>query len=84
MDSKARPLMISIKRSLGWWELLEDWKKANLTPVFKKYKKEDPGNYGQPATPGDVVECLTVEAISTHMVDKRVIRSSQNEFPKDK
>ncbi|PKU47484.1 rna-directed dna polymerase from mobile element jockey-like [Limosa lapponica baueri] len=26
-------------------EVLEDWRKANVIPVFKKGKKEDPGNY---------------------------------------
>jgi len=23
----------------------EDWRKASVTPVFRKGKKEDPGNY---------------------------------------
>jgi len=26
-------------------EVPEDWRKANITPIFKKGKKEDPGTY---------------------------------------
>lgn len=38
----------------SWWHCkatvdyiwkVEAWKKANVTPIFKKTKKEDPGNY---------------------------------------
>ncbi|PKU39021.1 rna-directed dna polymerase from mobile element hypothetical protein [Limosa lapponica baueri] len=38
----AGPLSIVFERS---WSLCEDWRKANVTPVFKKGKKDDPGNY---------------------------------------
>ncbi|XP_075581659.1 lens epithelium-derived growth factor-like [Pelecanus crispus] len=34
-----------MKKDMGKAEVPEDWKKANDTPVFKKGKEEDPGNY---------------------------------------
>ncbi|KAJ7408521.1 rna-directed dna polymerase from mobile element jockey-like [Pitangus sulphuratus] len=68
-------------------EVIEDWKKANVTLVFKKGKKEDPGNY-QPVSltsiPRKVMEQLILEAISKDMDDKKVIRSSQHGFTKGK
>lgn len=28
-------------------EVPKDWRKANITPILKKGKEKDPGNYGQ-------------------------------------
>ncbi|PKU42688.1 rna-directed dna polymerase from mobile element hypothetical protein [Limosa lapponica baueri] len=42
--------LISIIFDKSWrtGEVPEDWRKANVMPVFKKGKKEDLGNYSQP------------------------------------
>ncbi|PKU44155.1 rna-directed dna polymerase from mobile element jockey- hypothetical protein [Limosa lapponica baueri] len=65
----------------------EDWRKANGTPLFKKGKKEDPGNY-RPVNfisiPGKVMEPLILETFSRHKEDKKVIRGSQHGFMKVK
>ena len=48
----------------GPGEVPEDWRKANVTPVFKKGKKEDPGNYRQvslTSSPGQMMEQLMLE-----------------------
>lgn len=39
----ARPRSIPFERSWASGEVPEDWKKENVTPVFKKGKKEIPG-----------------------------------------
>jgi len=44
-DIIAELLSIIFERSWRTGEVPEDWRKANVTPIFKKGKKEDPGNY---------------------------------------
>jgi len=53
--------------------------------VFKKGKKEDPGNYGLASLtsiPGKVKEELILGVISKQVEEKKVIRSSQHGFIK--
>jgi len=44
-DVVAEPLSIIFERSWRTGEVPEDWRKASVTPIFKKGKKEDPRNY---------------------------------------
>ncbi|KAK4826589.1 hypothetical protein QYF61_010351 [Mycteria americana] len=57
-------------------EVPKDWRKANVTPIFKKGKREDQGNY-RPfsliSVPGEVTK-----QISRQMKHKKIIRSSQH------
>ncbi|KGL81389.1 RNA-directed DNA polymerase from mobile element jockey, partial [Tinamus guttatus] len=72
----AKPLSIIFERSWRTGEVPEDWKKANVTPVFKKGKKEDPGNYrpvSLTSVPGKVMERLILAVVSRHMEDKKVL-----------
>ena len=65
----------------------KDWRKEKVTPLFKKGKKEDPGNYrlvSLTLIPGKVTEQLILETISRHMNNKKIIRSSQQGFTKGK
>jgi len=65
----------------------KDWRKANVTPGFKKGKKEDPGNYrlvSLTSIPGKVMEQLILEVIIKQVEEKKVIRSSQHGFTKGK
>jgi len=65
----------------------EDWRNVSVTPVFKKGKKEDPGNYrpvSLTAVPGKVMEQLILDVISKQVEEKKVIRSSQHRFTKGK
>ena len=66
-------------------EAPEDWKKANVTSIFTKGKKEDPGNYmpvSLTSDPGKVIEQLILETTSRHMKDKKVTGSNQHSFTK--
>jgi len=65
----------------------EDWRKASVTPVFKKGKKGDPGNYrpfSLTSIPGKVMEQLILEVIIKQVEEKKVIRSGQHACTKEK
>jgi len=65
----------------------KNWRKASVTPVFKKGKKEDPGNYRLvilTSIPGKMMEKLILEVIINQVEEKKVIRSSQHGFTKGK
>jgi len=71
----AEPLSIIFERSWRTGEVPENWRKANVTPVFKKGNKEDPGN-NRPVSltsiPGKVMEQLILEVIMKQVEEKRV------------
>ncbi|KFP72635.1 hypothetical protein N311_05764, partial [Apaloderma vittatum] len=72
----ARPVSIIFVKSWATGDVPEDWRKVNVTPVFKKGKKEDPGNYrpvSLTSIPGKVMEQLNLGTVSRHIKDKRVI-----------
>ncbi|GAB0208405.1 mitochondrial enolase superfamily member 1 [Grus japonensis] len=86
-DVIAMPLSIIFERSWRTGEVPEDWRKANVTPVFKKGRKEDPGNYrpvSLTSIPGKVMEQLILGAINKHVEEKKVIGSGQHGFTKGK
>jgi len=65
----------------------EDWRKANVTPIFKKGKKEDPGNYrlvSLTSILGEMMEQIILEVIIKQVEKKNVTRSSQHGFTKGK
>ncbi|GAB0180683.1 mitochondrial enolase superfamily member 1 [Grus japonensis] len=70
----AMPLSIIFERSWRTREVPEDWRKASVTPVFKKDKKEDPGSYrpvSLTSIPGKVMEQLILGVISKHVEEKK-------------
>jgi len=83
----AEPLSIIFERSCRTGQLPEDWRKSRVTPVFKKGKKEDAGNYRPVSLTsilGKMMEQLILEVISKQVEEKKLIRSSQHGFTKGK
>ncbi|CAM5078437.1 unnamed protein product [Natator depressus] len=86
-DVIAEPLAIIFENSWRSGEVPDDWKKANVVPIFKKGKKDAPGNY-RPASltsvPGKIMEQVLKESILKHLEERKVIRNSQHGFTKGK
>ena len=70
----VEPLSITYQRSLLMGEVPEDWRLANVTPIYKKSCREDPGNYrplSLTSVPGKIMEQIVLREITRHVQDNR-------------
>ncbi|KFP26059.1 RNA-directed DNA polymerase from mobile element jockey, partial [Colius striatus] len=75
-DVIAKLLSIIFEQSWRTSEMPEDWRKTNVTTVFKKGKKEDPGEYrpvSLTSIPGKMMEQLIFKVVNKHMKEKMAI-----------
>ncbi|KAK4810383.1 hypothetical protein QYF61_022086 [Mycteria americana] len=81
----TKPLSILYQQSWLTGEVPIDWRLANVTPIYKKGRKEDTGNYrpvSLTSVPGKVMEQIILSAITQHVQDNQVIMPSQLGFMK--
>lgn len=82
-DEVAKPLSILSEQLWQASEVPSSWKRGNKIPTFKKEKKEDPGNTGQPHFAfvlGKIMEEILQDTMLRYMKKKVVIADSQHGF----
>ncbi|PKU36241.1 rna-directed dna polymerase from mobile element hypothetical protein [Limosa lapponica baueri] len=75
-DVILRSLSLFYQWSSESCELSVDWRQANVIPIFRKGKKEDPRNY-RPVSltlvPGKIMDNIILGVIEKHLKDNAVI-----------
>ena len=76
-------LAVIFRKSLSSGEVPDEWRQANVVPIFKKGSKTDPGNY-RPVSLTSVccklMESILKEDIMEHLRKNRLINKSQHGF----
>uniref|UniRef100_A0A803TM50 Reverse transcriptase domain-containing protein n=1 Tax=Anolis carolinensis TaxID=28377 RepID=A0A803TM50_ANOCA len=83
----SEPLAIIFESSWRTGEVPADWRRANVVPIFKKGKKNDPNNYrpvSLTSIPGKILEKIIKEVVCKHLETNAVIANSQHGFTKNK
>ena len=81
MEVLTKPLSIIYQQSWLTEEVPVDWWLANVMPIYKKGRKEDPGNYrpvSLTSVPGKIMEQFILSAITRHVQHNQAIRPRQH------
>jgi len=84
-EELAKPLSIIYQQSWRTREVPDDWRITNVTTIYKKGWKEDPGNYrpvSLTSMQGKIMERFILSALTGHVKDNQGIRPSQHGFRK--
>ena len=81
--------LLSIIFQWSWdsGEVPFDCKLAKVVPIFKKVKKEDPGNYrpvSHISVPGKIMEKIMLGVIEKHLKDNSDIGRSQHKLMRER
>ena len=82
-EALTPPLLILLRKSLDEGSLPDDWKKGNITAIYKKGSKANPGNY-RPISLTSIIckllEAIIRDAIVTHMSVNNLFCDQQHGF----
>jgi hypothetical protein len=76
-------LVLIFRRSIQHGEVPDDWKQANVTPIFKKGAKSDPGNYRPVSLTSvccKILESVIRDAMMSHLLENNLLKQSQHGF----
>ena len=81
------PLAVIYNKSFNEGCVPSEWKNANVTPIFKKGSKTDPGNY-RPVSLTSVIckvmESILKDSLMLHLTSNNILKISQHGFMKGK
>ena len=81
----AEPLTMLFKKSIEEGEIPEDWKFAEVTAIFKKGNRTDPGNYRPVSLTSiccKILEQFVRDNIVNHMTENNLFSECQHGFRK--
>ncbi|GAB0181640.1 mitochondrial enolase superfamily member 1 [Grus japonensis] len=87
VEELAKPLSIIYQQSWLTGKVPDDWRLANVTPIYKKGPKDNLGNYrpvSLTSVPGKIMEGFILSALTRQVRDNQGIRPSQHGFMKGK
>ena len=85
--SLSVPLSIIFNHSFNTGIVPDDWKKANVSAIFKQGDKENPGNYKPISLTSQVYkvfESMLRDSIVDHLKENKLIHDSQHGFMKNR
>ena len=87
VEELAKPLSIIYQQSWLTGKVPDDGQITSVTPIYKKGRKEDPGNYSLVSltlVPGKIMERFILSALTGNVKDNQGTRPSQHGFMKGK
>ena len=82
-DELTIPLLILFRKSMEAGKIPDDWREANITPLFKKGTKSDPGNYRPVSLTnviGKTMERVVKVALTNYIEKNKRLSDSQHGF----
>ena len=82
-DEIARPLSKLFRKSIDEGRIPDDWRNANVIPIFKKGSRTEPGNYrpvSLTSVTGKLLEWLVKNEIDAHVESNNLIKDTQHGF----
>jgi hypothetical protein len=76
-------LVLIFRKSIQNGEVPEDWECANVTPIFKKGSKFDPGNYRPVSLTSvccKILESIIRDTVMEHLLENNLLYQSQHGF----
>jgi len=86
-DGLIRPLVLLFNKSLATGKIPQDWRRANVSALFKKGSKKEPGNYRPVSLTCQIcklLERILRDVIVGYLEKQKLIGDSQHGFRKGK
>ena len=82
-EELSLPLVVLFNKSINCGTIPQEWKRANVSPIFKKGNKNDPENYRPVSLTSilcKILETFIRDAILAHMISAKLFSNCQHGF----